>query len=78
MPCKLDSTEYARSFRTKPNPALNGSGLAETGKKKRTIREKVLTSSPVYRNTVGKPIRKTPSRFRRKFNLDFEATGVDK
>jgi len=77
MPCKLDSTEYARSFRTKPNPALNGSGLAETGKKKRT-RAKVLTSSPVYRNTVGKSIRKTPSRFARKFNLDFEATGVDK
>jgi len=64
MPCNLDYTEYARSSRTNPNPALNGSGLAGTGKKKRNIREKVRTSSPVYRNTFGTPIRKTPSRFR--------------
>ena len=70
MPCNLDSTEYARSFRTKSNPALNGSGLAGTGKKKRYIRGKVRTSSLVYRNTFGTPTRKTPSRFRR---INFEA-----
>ena len=33
MPCKLDSTEYARSFQTKPKPALTRLSSFEKSKR---------------------------------------------